>query len=819
VTPSFGQRLRALRRAAGLSQEELAERAGMSAKGIGALEREERTRPYPRTLRRLSAALELSEEDRATLLGGSTGVESPRKPGIGRPAHADVLPEPGPLPAGSRMPLARSPLFVGRRSDLLQIAAWLRNGSSPDVARQVAVTGMGGLGKTQLAVEFVHRYGRLFAGGVFWLSFSNSEEVPLQVAACGGPGFLGLRGGFGALGLEEQVALVRAAWQDQVPRLLVFDSCEDEDLLATWRPSSGGSRVLVTARRGSWDVALGVASLALDVLPRNESMEVLRRFRPDLPADDPSLDGIAQEIGDLPLALHLAGSFLRRYGAEVSAGEYLARLREPGSLEHASLLGRGLGHERSPTGHVQSLAQTFAISHTRLNAAEPVDGIALALAERAACLAPGEPMSRSLLLRTLGETAVLEERLARADALERLAALGLLQPSGDWLRMHRLLALFIRGATGDPRQRDARQAVSEALIFTGRSADEGQVGREPLLAALPHLLHAARLAVDRAEDERSAALCNALGCALRAAGDYTTARPHLQRAVAIRERVSGRAHAATARSLASLAGVLRDQGELTAARPVLERALAIRERVLGPDHSDTAEGLNDLACLTRDQGELALARQLFVRALAIRERVLGPSHPDTAQSLNGLAVLLRQEGELEAARPLSERALAIREQVLGPDHPLTAESLNNLAVLLRHQGEPAASRALYERALAICERVLGPDHPNTASGLTNLGRLLRDQNELDAARPLLERALAIRDQVLGADHSHTTRSLHHLAVLLLRQGELDAARPLLERAVATLERVLGSEHQWTIESRRALWEAAVGCSRSRAKPG
>ena len=214
----------------------------------------------------------------------------------------DALPPRAPdLPAGSRMPLAPNPLFVGRGDELLQVARALHGGETTVALGQVvASTGLGGLGKTQLAVELVHRYGRFFAGGVFWLSFANADEVPLQVAACAAPELA-------ERPLEERVQRVRDAWQGAVPRLLVFDNCEEEALLDAWRPASGGCRVLVTSRRSHWSPTLGVTTFPLDLLPRPDSVELLRRYRPDLAADDHGLDAIAEELGDLPLALHLAG--------------------------------------------------------------------------------------------------------------------------------------------------------------------------------------------------------------------------------------------------------------------------------------------------------------------------------------------------------------------------------------------------------------------------------------------------------------------------------------------------------------------------------
>ena len=282
-----------------------------------------------------------------------------------------VIPDPAPLPAVSHMPISRSPLFVGRDADLKVLAASLRKGGTAAVGQIAAATGLGGIGKTQLASEFVHRYGQYFAGGVFWLSFADPEAIPAEIASCGGPGVLDLRRDFGNLALDDQLRLVLSAWQGPLSRLLVFDNCEDEVLLAQWRPPSGGSRVLVTSRRGKWSKALGVQALPLGVLGRDESIALLRKHRPELSEDDPDLAAIAEELGDLPLALHLAGSFLEGYqhadfGTPVA---YLAQLRRPDLLAHRSLT----TGEFSPTQHEQHVARTFALSYDQLTVNEPID--------------------------------------------------------------------------------------------------------------------------------------------------------------------------------------------------------------------------------------------------------------------------------------------------------------------------------------------------------------------------------------------------------------------------------------------------------------
>jgi len=150
---------------------------------------------------------------------------------LDRPPVADTLPPASRLPA-----FARNSSFVGRERELAQMANILK---ARDLAK-VAITGLGGVGKSQLASEFVYRYGQYFAGGVFWLSFANADAVPAEVAMCTTALAQELRLDVRTQPVDEQVLLVLSCWQNSLPRLLVFDNCEEERLLARWRPTMGG---------------------------------------------------------------------------------------------------------------------------------------------------------------------------------------------------------------------------------------------------------------------------------------------------------------------------------------------------------------------------------------------------------------------------------------------------------------------------------------------------------------------------------------------------------------------------------------------------
>jgi tetratricopeptide (TPR) repeat protein len=479
------------------------------------------------------------------------------------------LPEIGPLPQGSRMPFAHNPLFVGREEELRALARQLRAGETSAVGevKLAAASGLGGIGKTQLATEFVHRYGRYFEGGVFWMSFADPAAVPSEIAACGRS--LDLHPSYDALPLDQQVRLVEDGWARPVPRLLVFDNCEEEALLDRWRPRTGGARVLVTSRRQRWDRSLGVQSVPISTLPRPASIELLRKFRPDVLQEDQALSAIAAELGDLPLALHLAGSFLERYAAapDGQPAAYLEALRQGGLLQHPSLQGKFAGI--SPTSHEAHVGRTFALSIEKLNPEDKTDAFALALLARAAHFAPGEPIPRELLLKTMNLEA--NARLQAEDALARLTALGLLEAGkAGALVMHRLVAEFARGSD---EGEDARNAVEDS--FFAEAVRLNRAGDPvPLLAWQPHLRAVVEKAQPR-EDQRSARLCSELGYHLQMIGDYSAARPHYERAFAINENVLGAEHPDTASSLNNLGVLLRRQGDLSAARPYHERALAI----------------------------------------------------------------------------------------------------------------------------------------------------------------------------------------------------------------------------------------------------
>ena len=357
----------------------------------------------------------------------------------------ESIPEISLLPEGSQIPFNPNSLFVGRKNDLKALASNLQVNKSTvsEKVETAVISGPGGIGKTQLASEFVHRYGQYFLGGVFWLSFANQQAIPAEIAECGTTIGLEMRLDFNSLTLDDQVRLVLSAWQSSLPRLLVFDNCENEMLLNKWRPRTGSCRVIVTSRQSDWSLELGIKRVSLEILKREESIELLTKYRPNLITVN--LEPIAHELGDLPLAIHMAGSFLHTY-RNSTLGEpqnYLKQLRHMTPLQHPSLQEEGLTYS---TGHIQDVGKTFALSYDQLDKTNPIDKIALDLLSSTIYFAPGELIPRDLLKMTLGSNNIgMAEELRIENALGRLVSLGLIEnQKNNTLYLHRLLVQFLQ---------------------------------------------------------------------------------------------------------------------------------------------------------------------------------------------------------------------------------------------------------------------------------------------------------------------------------------------------------------------------------------
>jgi tetratricopeptide (TPR) repeat protein len=674
----------------------------------------------------------------------------------------DNIPPAGRLPHGSRIPLDRNTRFVGRQEQLMRLAPGLKGQAlAGQAGSAMAIVGLGGIGKTQLACEFAHRYGRFFAGGVFWLSCADPQAVAAEIAACGDSTALNLRPNFGELPQAEQVQLVLDEWRKPIPRLLIFDNCETPELLERWWPREGGCRALLTSRRADWEAQQNIPVLELDVLRRLESLALLSEHQPD--ADSALLGEIANELGDLPLALHLAGSYLARYRHTIDAADYLASLRRASPLNHQSLQSGGF----SPTEHDANIGRTFALSYNQLNRDDPTTELARTLLYGAACLAPGAPIPESLLRLALDAQQADAAKIAQAgfqlgSALDLLLELGLVRAEANrTIWMHRLVIAFARERMGD-RLALAQTKVEQALCV---EAERLNARRDlaPLRGWHAHLRFVTDTALLR-DDERAADLCHALAEHLYQTGDYDGARTYHERALSIRQAVLGVDHPATARSLTQIGKALFLYGDAGRARPYFEQALAIQQAKLG-DHNDTATTLNHLGYLLQLQGEQDAARHYHEQALRIWRNSQNIDHPAVVDSLCNLAYFEYKRENLDKSYDLLQQALSVQRKATGDDHPETARVLAHFGKLLHARGQPEDAEQTLLLALAIQERQLGAEHPDTARTLGYLGDVRRLSGDIARARWYYERALEVFQVCHGSDHFRTRRVQEQLAAL------------------------------------------------------
>jgi tetratricopeptide (TPR) repeat protein len=635
------------------------------------------------------------------------------------------------------------PGFTGRTAELDRLDAILTQDRRVAVTRvgRAAVQGMGGVGKTTLAVEYANRFRNVY-DGVWWCSSETRAGLLASLAA--------LAKELEAASAEEADvekaahAALRALAEQGDVWLLVYDNATAPAEIKELLPAAG-ARVLITSRFPDWKN--WADEVSLDVLPIAEAITFLENRAER--KDEAGARTLGEALDRLPLALdHAATTCL---WTQMSFAAYAA--------EASRLI------ESAPDDapYPRSVSATFSLAIE--DAAKQCPAAETLMAFLAYCAPERIPMS-------LVEGAI-DDEIERAAALAALSKVSLVKrdPFEDGtpaVTVHRLVQAVARArseAKGAARGALSRVIAWLARIYPndGRSNSASWPQRAQLT---PHLLASCEIKMaDSPTNSTCAVLLARAGEYFLGRAAYDEARPLLERALSIAEKVRGPEHPETATRLTNLAILLQEKGDLAGARPLLERALAIREKVFGSEHPDTGLSLNDLGLLLQDQGDLARARSLLERALAISNRVLGPTHPETAVSLNNFAGLLYAQGNFAGARTLFERALAIREKELGPGHPDIAPNLNNLAGILEYQGELAGARTLFERALALSEKSLGPEHPVVARNLFNLARLLYAQGNFAGAQPLFERALAIFEKVLGPEHPDTAAVRKGLADL------------------------------------------------------
>jgi len=783
---AFGELLSTFRTRRGLSQRPLAEHLGVHRNTIGTWERGGSLPQSKALVLELARRLHLEEHEKRQLLEASLTALSP----------------------SFVVPLLRNPFFTGREQILQTLHTQLAAERTGGLPHTCALSGLGGVGKTQIALEYAYQYALCYSA-VFWLAAETVESLVSSFVRIAER--LGLSGREGQE-QQQMVAAVQHWLSIHKGWLLICDNVGELDLLHRFLPVSREGAILLTTRAQTvGTLAVGIELLPMEqqegmrlllrrakVLPAEASLEQVQQFGQQLPAEYAAAEELICEMGGLPLALDQAAAYIEETGC--SFLNYLQIYQH----HRSQLLGRrgALGSD-----HPASIMMTLRLSCQQVAVRHPA---ALDLLRFCAFLAP-DTIPQELLEQgachlgpVLGPIAADSLQLDQVIATLRHFSLLQRHPPTSTLSLHRLVQTVLRDGMSEQEQAHWIRRVMAALnaAFPGVKSERWRQGEQ----LVPHVLACANAIPDPTDDQNLAEVLRKAADALRERAQYLLAQPLYERALHMYEAIVGSQHPEVALVLMNLAWLSYEQGHYQQAERLITRALRMYEETLGPQHPDVASPLNGLAILSDEQGNYEQAERLYQRALRIREGVLGPQHPDVALLLNNLASLCQKQGNYEQAERLYQRALRILEKVWGPLHPRVALPLCNLADLYSEQSNYEQAERLYQRSLSIWEEAWGPLHPRVALSLTGLAHLYAKEGEEERAEALFKKALSIREQVQGPEHPEVARVLNGLANLRLLQDKDEQAEALYQRALHIREERLGPQHP---ETGQTLHELAL----------
>lgn len=724
---------------------------------------------------------------------------------------------------------SRNARFTGRDSLLDQVRALL--GRSAEGISRVALVGPAGVGKTQVANEYAHRYANEY-DIVWWVSAGFRARAREHVAELAGR--LGLEGadGYGLRGLIEAVRVELSGGSRRW--LIVLDGAPHPADLGDLLPDGNG-HVLITTNRHSWD-RYGAELVRVPPFSGEESVAFLHRRAPHLGPDD--VDALARAVEDVPLLLDQTAAWLSLHRDE-PVDRYIRTLRD-GDPRVASL---------PSADYPQVFQTTWALTLNRLHEESP---LAMELLRLFAFFSPDDVPVR--LLQTARSAELpreLDEFFSDPGSLN--AALNALSEATSMhvefdtdghavatlksLRMHRLFHQFVRNslspyeyersartackvlAGADPREPGHRHSWSRyaALIphleAAGAVASADPDVRALVLNCVEYLRVRgeyeegrviSRIAVDAwrpetaADDPALLVVTHQLANMERRLGNYTDAE-RIGRDVLARVEAVPEPHSTeVVRAKNGLGGTLMALGRYEEARTLLEEAAAESAEHLGASVPRTLSVRSNLAIAVGLEGRYADAHQMHRDVFEACLRLLGGKHPSTLHAGLHTAWTLRLLGGYAEARPLQEQNCRLHAQVLGPNHSQTLLARHNLALCARRAGDLDEAAEAMRAVGKKLSRRRGPHHPETLMISTDYAMLLRAAGEPDSARGIAEEAWEQYVVLLGESHPYAAGLLGNCALIQGDQGQYEAALIRAERAREGMERALGTGHVWSI---------------------
>jgi tetratricopeptide (TPR) repeat protein len=611
----------------------------------------------------------------------------------------------------------RNAVFTGRGAVLDELRNQLVGGSSAVVLPQ-ALYGLGGVGKTQVALEYAHRF-RADYDLVWWISSEDRERINSAFEELARQLHIPV-----ADNIAEVVAAVRESLRLGEPYgrwLLIFDNAGDPEDLRGFFPGGSSGHILITSRNQAWSAV--AAPLEVDVFSQEESLEHLSRRVPGLAP--PEAIRVAEALGNLPLAVEQAAAWLAETG--IPAVTFLEQLE----TEAARVLSMS-----QPADYPHPVAVTWNLSLGQLQESSPAS---VRLLQLCAFFAP-EPISMQLLYSDemteslLPYDDTLREKLVLGRVIQEIGrfALAKADQANNTIQVHRLVQAVIRSQMTQEEQDQACHEVHRILV--GARPRQGDV--------------------DDPENW------------IR----YDLIWQHLQPS-----RATECTEEETRQLLTDRVRYLWKRGDFDSALALGDRLANFWEEVFGIHDRQRLHLLFNVANVKRSQGKYEEARDLDEWVRDQQLEVVGERHPHTLMTAGGLAADLRGLGDYQSALDMDRVTYQQWKTLFGQDHPRTLASANNLALGYRLVGDAASARDLDHDTRQRRMRVLGNNHPYTLFSAAQLARDLREMGRYRESVDLLRTTLQHYRESLGESFVDTLRAAKSLAVSLRRAGEQQEA--------------------------------------------
>lgn len=779
--PSFGELLKTFRKQKGINQQTLAEKLDLHRNTIGSWERGERLPDTKGPILELARHLRLNETETRLLLEASlTGLLSYWS-----------------------LPHQRNPFFTGRDELLAHLHTVLCPQNAATRTHPCVLSGLGGSGKTQTAIEYAYRY-MLHYTAVLWI---DAEHAAALISSC-------VRiAAHLSLPLQpdarpQKVVETVMHWlQSHRDWLVIIDNIEDPLLIKPLLSTHTGSWLLTTQMSSVKTLAL---PLELPQMQREEALLLLLRRSHLLPPGASLQDASALEreqalqiveaMDGLPLALDQAAAYIEATGCGLAG--YLERYRH----QRAHLLAtRDLSRE-SVSDHPRSVQATFLLAHYRLVREHPA---ALELLSLCSLLQPDAIPQELLALAAhqIGsQTAMrVSDPLPLDSAIAALRNYSLLTAAPDHTSyfIHRLVQATVRDTLTVETVRRWMQCIIQSMIELF-PAVELDIDLSPLLLRceryLPNALLCAHYIAQQEHPVASTYVRFLLhvGNYLAMMSRYSEAETLYRQALALQEACAGPDHFDTLSILSVLAQLLTNCGKYEQAKHYFLRAHSMLTGSTDvPQKKLLIEVLNGLGEIEYHCGSLSRCVELNTCLVNMVEELFGSTHLHTARALHNLASIYVKQEHYTAALPLEQRALSICEQKLGEEHPYTAICLylfGTISFKLQHY-EEAEKHCL--RALSIQTRNKELAGETSAGNLLCLGELRMFQGRYSEAEDFFQRACALLEHYLGPEHVRVGVCCYHLATLYAQQKNSVAARAYFQRSLSIHESAFPVDHPTT----------------------